>query len=78
MVFPVNGKGVVINEGLNEGLNSLLEAIRKHPGVQAKKLVDILGDRSVKTVERQISQLTDRGLVERKGSRKTGGYWLTS
>ena len=61
--------------GINEGLNSILTAIIQNPGIQAKQLSDILEARPLKTIERQIKSLTDKGHIERKGSKKTGGYW---
>ena len=64
-----------LNEGLNEGLKSLLTAISKNPGVQAKNLPLLLENRPLKTIERQIKELISRQLIERRGSRKTGGYW---
>ena len=64
-----------LGEGLNEGLRVLLEKIRKVPGVQAKELSAEL-ERPIKTIERQIKSLTDKKLIERRGSRKTGGYYL--
>ena len=63
-------------EGLNEGLNQVLEIIRLQPGIQAKDIVVRLNDRSIKTLERQISKLIDDKLIQRKGSRKTGGYFV--
>jgi ATP-dependent DNA helicase RecG len=65
-----------LNEGLNEGLKTLLEAIINHPGTMAKDLSGLLENRPIKTLERQIKQLTDKNLIERRGSRKTGGYYL--
>jgi ATP-dependent DNA helicase RecG len=64
-----------VNEGLNEGLKSLLAAIIKKPGVQAKDLTALLENRPLKTIERQIKELVIQQLIERRGSRKTGGYW---
>ncbi|MCK5198079.1 MAG: winged helix-turn-helix transcriptional regulator [Spirochaetales bacterium] len=64
-----------LNEGLNEGLKSLLGTIQKKPGIQAK-LLSVTIDRPVKTIERQIKVLIDKGLIEHRGSRKTGGYWV--
>ena len=64
-----------LNKGLNEGLNSMLTAIIHNPGIQAKQLSDLLEARPLKTIERQIKSLTDKGYIERKGSKKTGGYW---
>ncbi len=62
------------NGALNKGLKSLLKAIHEHPGVQAKDLAESLR-RPIKTVEGQIKTLTDKNLIERRGSKKTGGYW---
>ena len=59
-----------------EGLTSLLEIIKKHPGIKAKDIPQLLQDRSLKTVERQIKELKERSLIERRGSRKTGGYYF--
>ena len=71
-----NNKDIGVNEGLNEGLNSMLTAILQNPGIQAKQLSNILEDRPLKTIERQIKSLTDKGYIERKGSKKTGGYYV--
>ncbi len=63
-------------EGLNEELKQLLEVIKKNPGIQAKDIPLYLGNRSLKTIERQLKILKEKSLVERRGSRKTGGYYL--
>ena len=63
-------------EGLNEGLKSLLSAIFQNPGIQARKASIILGNRPVKTLEKQIKTLAEKGLIERRGSKKTGGYFI--
>jgi predicted HTH transcriptional regulator len=65
---------VPVGEGLNEGLNTLLEMIRKKPGMKAKDLSLELGNRPIKTIERQIKELITLDLIKRMGSRKTGGY----
>ncbi len=59
---------------LNEGLKSLFTEINENSGVQAKDLAESL-HRPIKTVERQVKVLSDKGLIERRGSKKTGGYW---
>ncbi len=64
-----------INEGLNEGLRTLYVAIVNSRGAQAKALSAILNGRPVKTIERQIKTLKELNMIERRGSRKTGGYW---
>jgi len=52
-----------------------LDAIIKNPGIQARDLSVRLDNRPLKTIERQISELTKRKFIERIGSRKTGGYF---
>ena len=63
------------SEGLNEGLKSLLEAVIKNPGIKAKELPSKLDNRPLKTIERQIKELIQMQLIDRRGSRKTGGYF---
>lgn len=63
------------NEGLNEGLKTLLLQIKSNEGIQAKELSEKLDNRPLKTIERQIKNLKNLELIERRGSRKTGGYY---
>ncbi|MFH1230822.1 MAG: ATP-binding protein [Planctomycetota bacterium] len=65
-----------INEGLNEGLKSLLAIIRQKPGIKAKDTLVLLNNRPIKTIERQVKALIQKSLIERKGSKKTGGYYI--
>jgi len=65
-----------LNEGLNEGLKTLLIEIINNEGIQAKDLSTKLNNRPIKTIERQIKELKDMKLIERLGSKKTGGYYL--
>ncbi|MHB2153448.1 Fic family protein [Calditrichota bacterium GD2] len=63
-------------EGLNEELKQLLEIIKINPGIQVKDIPALLANRSLKTIERQLKVLKEKSLIERRGSRKTGGYYL--
>ena len=74
MVIPIREGVKGLNEGLNEGLKSLLEAIQSKPGIKAKDLVAALNNRPIKTIERQIKELTEMEYIKRQGSKKTGGY----
>lgn len=65
--------GLLLNEGLNEGLKSLFDIIKVNPGVQAKDIPQLLEGRPLKTIERQISELIKLRKIERRGSKKTGG-----
>jgi ATP-dependent DNA helicase RecG len=72
--FRNEGLNEGLDEGLNEGLNSLLQTILKYPGLQNKELSERLNNRPIKTIERQISELVKLKIVERRGSKKNGGY----
>ena len=62
-------------EGLNEGINgSVLKLVRTHPGVRVPYLHSVVSA-SRATVERAVAALVADGLVEHRGSKKTGGYF---
>lgn len=69
------GSNEGLNAGLNEGIKSLLVQVKLHPGSQTNNLSDFLNSRSTKTIERQVGILIKMGLIEHRGSKKTGGYW---
>ncbi|MGV8091888.1 MAG: winged helix-turn-helix transcriptional regulator [Mangrovibacterium sp.] len=68
---------IPLDEGLNEGLKTLLETVGSNPGIQAKELSVKLG-RPLKTIERQVRDLVQKNLIECRGSKKTGGYFIIS
>ncbi|HEX2867211.1 MAG TPA: RNA-binding domain-containing protein [Ignavibacteriales bacterium] len=63
-----------INEGISEGLKSLLAYIRSNPGRNAVVISKESGV-PFKTIERRLKQLREKGLIEFRGSKKTGGYF---
>ena len=64
-----------LSGSLNEKQKSVLDFIAATPGVQAQVLIDkLLIPRD--TLNKIIKTLTDRGLIERRGSKKTGGYYV--
>ena len=67
-----------LNGGLSGGLNSdledMLQMIISRPGIKAKELSALL-QRPVDTVDKQIAKLADKKIIERRGSKKTGGYY---
>jgi DNA-binding MarR family transcriptional regulator len=67
---PVRGKG----GGINEGINRILEFIRKNP---SKRVVEIAAALNIpsKTIERWIKKLREQGMIVFIGPRKTGGYF---
>lgn len=72
-LYAVDEMGGTSVGTLNDTLKLLYDEIGKHPGIQAIVLAKNLG-RPLDTVKKQIGKLTKIGLVERHGSRKTGGY----
>jgi len=81
-LLEINRKQVVeisvnegLNEGLNEGENKLFDTIKKNPGIRIPEMAKILLSPK-KTVERWISKLKKMNLIEYRGSKKTGGYFV--
>jgi ATP-dependent DNA helicase RecG len=66
--------GEGLSEGLSEGLKLTLIFVKNNPGIKAKE-ISIQTSRPIKTIERHIKQLIQLNIIERRGSRKTGGYW---
>jgi ATP-dependent DNA helicase RecG len=75
-----------VNGGVNDGVNSeadmLGESLKQvyyliqgNPGIKANQLAEKLG-RSINTIEKQLSQLKKKSLIEYRGSAKTGGYYV--
>ena len=84
LVLPIPNKGSrdasdTINDGLNDGLNENLIAtytiIRSNPGMQRKEISDISG-KSIPTIERHLAILIKKELIEHRGSKKSGGYYV--
>jgi ATP-dependent DNA helicase RecG len=75
-----------LNGGLNDGLNGgltntddiILSIIDKNQGIQLKGIISFFENVSQRTIERQIAELIKKGLIERRGSRKTGGYFIVN
>ncbi|SJZ65451.1 RNA-binding domain-containing protein [Anaerorhabdus furcosa] len=82
-LFIHQNKNEVINEVINEGIKiklnkgqlSLYQAIKFNEGLNAIALSSKLGNRPLKTIQRQMKILVDSNLVEYQGSRKNGGYF---
>ena len=68
-----------LNEPLNETVNepvkmAVVQAVRKTPGIRRPALMRIVG-KSRSTLTRILSDLSAQGLIEHRGSDKTGGYF---
>ena len=81
LFFVVDGElnNGPINEPLNEPLNendiSLISYLEEKPGANRTDIENTL-DISLATLKRAINSLQKKNLIERIGSRKTGGYYL--
>ncbi|MFH1727422.1 MAG: hypothetical protein ABIA04_03265 [Pseudomonadota bacterium] len=53
-----------------------MKVIKKNPGIKAEEASVSLDNRPIKTIERQIKNLTDKKLIKRVGSKKSGGYFI--
>ena len=66
----------VLNGGLNGALNpvqKILKFIKEKPKATITEITDGLNMKK-RTVEREMKELRGNGIIERKGSKKTG-YW---
>ena len=73
----VKAGNVGLNDGLNVGLKpgeeEILEPVLKNPKILQVEIAAEIG-KSVKTVERYLSSLVEKGYILRKGSKKTGQW----
>jgi ATP-dependent DNA helicase RecG len=68
-------KGGTLNGTLNIPLGErIVEMVKLRPGIYRKDIIEETGV-SVRTVARCIAELVSGGEIERRGSKKTGGYW---
>ena len=64
-----------INEPVNEPIKSVVvREVRKSPGISRPALMRVIG-KSRATMTRILSELVEQGLIEHRGSKKTGGYF---
>lgn len=70
-----------VNGYVNEALKTLTPSQRKvydivhnNPGVNTKQIADLL-DKSPRTIEKHLTALRMKSLIEHKDSDKTGGYY---
>lgn len=70
----ING---TLNDTLNDTLKLVLSLIESHPGVTANTLIKET-NKSIRTIRRSVKTLTGAGLIEYRGSKKTGGYYINA
>ena len=59
---------------LNRGQQAVLDCIKAHPGLRVPGIEAETGI-PAKSIERHVSALIDKNLIEHRGSKKTGGYY---
>ena len=74
----VNG---YVNGGVNGDVKALTlsqkrvyDVVHENPGMNTKQIADML-KKSPRTVEKHLAFLKKKGLIEYRGSDKTGGYY---
>ena len=68
------GKNGTLNGTLNERQKEVLNFITASPGTQAQVIIDQLAIPR-DTLNKILKVLIDKELIERRGSKKTGGYY---
>lgn len=73
------GKNDRLNDRLSDRLNSrekrVLEILSESPGLRTNELSTLI-DVSIPTLSRTLKNLINLGLIEFRGAKKTGGYFL--
>ena len=64
-----------LSEPLNEPLKLIYEIIKQNPGIK-RAVLAIKAKISRATLTRRLSHLLNMGIIEHKGSDKTGGYYI--
>ena len=68
----VNGQ---LNGQLNDSQKETFEFIKAHEGYNTTKIADDLG-KPFRTIVKHINVLLELNMIERRGSKKTGGYYV--
>ena len=74
--IPVASEDIKISaiSAISAGQNKVLEYIRENPGLRVPMISEGLNIPS-KSIERHVKALIAQGLIEHRGSKKTGGYF---
>ena len=64
-----------LNGQLNESQKETLEYIRTHEGCNTTMISNGLG-KPFRTIDKHIRFMIDTKIIERRGSKKTGGYYV--
>ena len=64
-----------LNGQLNDSQKETFEFIKAHEGYNTTKIADVLG-KPFRTIVKHINVLLELNMIERRGSKKTGGYYV--
>ena len=64
-----------IKESLNASQSKVFDFIMRNPGCMGKEITGVL-DMPRDTFNKIIRSLFEKKIIERRGSKKTGGYWV--
>lgn len=64
-----------LNDRLNSREKRVLEILMDNPGIRTNELSSLI-EVSIPTLSRTLKNLTNLGLIEYRGAKKTGGYFL--
>ena len=67
------GTNVPLNVPLSERLHNIINCISENPIITAKEIAEKLGVNE-KTIKRDISELKEKNILIREGSKKTGSW----
>ena len=62
-------------DALSSGQQAVLDCIKAHEGIKVPGISDLTNIPS-KSIERHVSALIAHNLIEHRGSKKTGGYYV--
>ncbi|MDE7090560.1 MAG: winged helix-turn-helix transcriptional regulator, partial [Bacteroidales bacterium] len=82
VTFMKRAKGTPTNnDRLNDRLNSrekrVLQVLSETPGLRTNELSSLV-EVSIPTLSRTMKNLINLGLIEYRGAKKTGGYFIVS
>lgn len=64
-----------LNGQLNDSQKETFEFIKAHEGYNTTKIADVLG-KPFRNIVKHINVLLELNMIERRGSKKTGGYYV--
>ena len=64
-----------LNDGLNDGQQKVIQLIQENEGIKVKD-ISLQLNMPIDTIDKHIRVLIKKNLIERRGSKKTGGYYI--